>query len=83
MKKKKERECDYCETPNCELPCHNPPKLKKKARIEEIQFIGLLSNVKTVGFEGFLIESENVLNEYGAKKIVDKINEIIKVINSR
>jgi len=74
MNPKPEKKCNYCETPNCKLPCHNSPKPEKKARIELLYKEPFL-----------LVKQKSSLEKYRLlfMKLSLKINEIIKVLNSR
>ena len=76
---KKEKKCNYCETPNCKLPCHKFPKPSTKptkgVRVEEIE--------QSVQFRDFGNGvTGNVYIDLPQSVIVEKLNEIIKVLNN-
>jgi hypothetical protein len=56
----------------------------KKVKIEKIDSVGhYLYVCKGGSFEGMPLEKATVVSEYGGQKMLDKINEIIDVINSK
>lgn|SRR4030042_1873216 len=80
----KTKKCDYCGTPNCNLPCHQEDELTSYAKSKNL-IVPILSLHNTKELEKLANQSKKLGPQiaYGLATLVDKINEIIECLNKK